>query len=230
MASARLSALRKVLITTATFVVVAAAKLFPTLSIQAYVTLGALVFVLVCIEELFTSIRPAARLAAAAPAAMDGMSAPILKILQNKNIAGRMSLFRAVRRARWLWLRRYFKVLWTSNMEDQVDSNISFPVTCGVSGLCFGDGNPRLANAAGIAQQPPLPRKIVERVKGLNLQAVFCVAVFEPPKGKPQSGKRIGVINLDSRDPKAYAEIEAKRDEINEQMKRLARLAALIYQ
>jgi hypothetical protein len=223
-----ISSLRKVLIATATFAVGAAAKLFPTLTIEAYVGLGALIFVLVGIEEFFTSIRPAARLASAAPAAMDGMSAPILKILLDKNIPARMSLFTTVRSVRSLWFRRYFKVRWTSNMEDQVDSNISFPVACGVSGQCFGDGKPRLVNSTGIAQFP-LPPKIADKVKGLNLEAVFCVAVFEREKRKLQSGKRIGVINLDSLDTRAYAEIEAKRNEITAQMRRLARLAALIY-
>jgi len=167
-------------------------------------------------------------LASAAPAAMDGMSAPILKILLDKNIPARMSLFTTVRSVRSLWFRRYFKVRWTSNMEDQVDSNISFPVACGVSGQCFGDGKPRLVNSTGIAQFP-LPPKIADKVKGLNLEAVFCVAVFEREKRKLQSGKRIGVINLDSLDTRAYAEIEAKRNEITAQMRRLARLAALIY-
>jgi hypothetical protein len=228
-ASAWFSSLRKVLIATATFAVGAAAKFWPNLTIRAYLGLGALIFVLVGIEEFFTSIRPAARLAAVAPAAMDGIAAPILKLLQDGGIVGRMSMFRTVRPARWLWLRRYFKVRWTSNMQNQVDSNISFPVKNGISGQCFADGNVRLVNAVGLAKYP-LPKRIANKVAGLNLQAVFCVAVYEPSKGQTQSGKRIGVLHLDSRDPKAYALMDAKQVEITEKMAKLAALAAVIYQ
>jgi hypothetical protein len=228
-ASAWFSSLRKVLIATATFAVGASTKLFPSLTIRAYLGLGALVFILVSVEEFFTSLRPAARLAAVAPAAMDGIAAPILKILQDAGVVGRMSMFRTVRPARWLWFRRYFKVKWTSNMQNQVDSDISFPVKNGVSGQCFGDGNVRLVNAEGLAKYP-LPKRIAKKVKGLDLQAVFCVAVYEPPRGQTQSGKRIGVLHLDSRDSKAYALIEGKKQEINEKMAKLAGLSAVIYQ
>jgi hypothetical protein len=114
-------------------------------------------------------------------------------------------------------------------MENQPDSNISFPASCGVSGQCFDDGNLRLMESSGIDKYP-LPKRIAKKVKGLKLQAVFCVAVYEPAKGKKQSGKRIGVLNLDSRDPRAYAVINGKRNEINKQMELLAGVAALIYQ
>jgi hypothetical protein len=237
MVSAWFPSLRRIVIPTATFAVGAAAKLIPNLSIKAYVVLGALVLVFVGVEEIFTGIRPAARLAAATPAAMDAVSAPIVKLLldykdkQNNpiSIAGRMCMFRAVRPARLLWSRRYFKVQWALNMKDQPDANISFPVGCGISGQSFGDGSPRLANPAAIAKYA-LPKRFAKKMAAIKLQAVYCVPVYEPAKGGLQSGKRIGVINLDSSDPKAYDAIQETIGEINAKMAVLADLAARIYQ
>ena len=197
-------AFRTVAITTATFAVGAALKLLPVLGLRLYAGLGAVVFVLAGIEALGSVVSPAARLREVAPLAMDAAAAPILAALNAHGIVARMNLLRAVRTARRLWLGRFFRMAWNTGMADSPDVNISFPVSAGISGKCYGSRQPVIAGPEEIAKFPLPARYRRNGIEALHYGAILSYPVYEPSREGLQSGKVIGVLTLDSLNPAAF--------------------------
>ncbi|MGO8844287.1 MAG: GAF domain-containing protein [Methylocella sp.] len=225
------SSFKRVIIATATFAAGALLKLLPSLSVQTYIYLGALVFALVFIEEFITTIRPAARLREIAPLAMDAAAVPVDNYFKSKNIDVRMSVFKSVRVARRLWCARFFRMMWNTKMDDSPDVNITFPVSHGVSGQCFTRRQLVIAGDAEIKKYK-LPEKFMcNGIGDLKLEAILCYPIYEPKKDGRQSGKVIGVLNLDTLTPGAYATFSEQGSvrEILADIQTVAGLAARIY-
>ena len=84
------------------------------------------------------------------------------------------------------------------------DVNISFRLKYGVTGACFRTRQPAYADATLLRSgELALPSRVAQQTP--DLQAILSYPVYEPaPKGRPQSGKLVGVLNLDSVTKGAY--------------------------
>jgi hypothetical protein len=224
--------IRRILISVGAYAVAIVIHDVPTDDVTfVYVVAGLMVLGLVVADEYCTNVRPAKRVEELAPMALDGLAEPFLSQLKTDGITARINLMIVRRTWRGLWLCRYFKMAWSKGMENQPDVNISFRVRYGVTGACFRTRQPVYA-AAALLKTPEfaLPEGISQQIP--DLQAVLSYPVYEPArKGRPQSGKLIGVLNLDSITKDAYNLIMAVGvfDQMNATMQNIAGIAARFY-
>jgi hypothetical protein len=223
-----IGSLRRVAIPLVTFSLGVVVKLDPALTIRDEVIGGLIIAVLFAAEEYFTNIRPAAQLKDVGPIAMDTAAGPLIALMKAQSVEVRMSVFKVVRPVSKLF-RRQFKMMWNINMTDHPDVNLSFPADLGVSGACLKRKTPLIADETGI-ESLALPPAILNALGDNKLKAVAACPIYEAKrKGRTQSGKIIGVLNLDSYDPHAYAEFVNPASNITHKMKQLAGLASHIF-
>jgi hypothetical protein len=118
--------------------------------------------------------------------------------MTNNGVTARMSMFKAVRAGRRLWMKRFFKVMWSVRMFGSPDVNISFPVSEGISGQCFMNKCLMIADSKGIEKYKLPPAYLAGGVGALRFSAILSYPVYEPKKDGMQSGNLIGVLNLDT--------------------------------
>jgi hypothetical protein len=197
-----------------------------------YLIAGGVVLVLLVVDEWFTQIKPAKRIEELAPIALDGLAEPLLSQLKNVNVAARINLMVPCRPLRGFGLFRYFKMKWSKEMKNQPDVNIRFRITQGITGECFRSKKPVYANSDQIRSKPfALPKNLQSKVPAL--QAIFAYPVYKPAKrGQLQSGKLIGVLNLDSITNNAYNIVTDQQvfDGVDESMQNIATIAAHFYE
>ena len=114
-------------------------------------------------------------------------------------------------------------------MENQPDVNLIFPISGGVSGQCMRNRQPVYADPKALAEYP-LPGEARSRTR--HLQAVLSFPVFEPAgKSGIQSGKILGVLNLDSSTANAYDLLTGQEvlDQINQVMQITASIAGRFF-
>jgi hypothetical protein len=201
-------------------------------AVLVYGVAGTLVLFVLLIDEYYSSVRPAKRIFELAPIALDGVSEPLLAQLKANAVAARINLMMPSRTLRWLGLVRYFKMRWSQGMANQPDVNLSFRLNQGITGACFQNRQPIYADRDQILNGPfALPEKL--RRHAPDLQAIFSYPVYEPArKGRPQSGKLLGVLNLDSTSSNAYniLMVTPVFDQVHANMQNIAMLAARFYE
>jgi hypothetical protein len=187
---------------------------------------------LLLIEEIYINIRPEKRINELAPLALDGVAEPLLAQLEEAGAVGRINLMMPRRTWRWLGLRRYFKMRWSKGMDNQPDVNLSFRLKHGITGECFRTRQPVYSGPDDIRRPEfALPKHLAQQAP--DLQVIFSYPVYEPARrGNPQSGKVIGVLNLDSRTPNAYDIFmeEAVFDAVHQTMQTITTIAARFYE
>lgn len=220
------SALVKSFLTTAAYVLGA---VLATSAAALSVSLGALVFIVTLASEAATSITPARKLDEAAPLIMDQFAASLIELLKNQRLKPRMNVLIPRRTWRWLWMRRYFFVDWSDGMENHPDVNIHFPIGAGVAGECFRTKRPVYADMNQIGANYRLPRHAARHTA--HLQVIFSYPIYEPKKRGHQSGKLLGVLNLDSDVRHAYTVLMSRRmlGTVDDEMKKIAIMAGLFF-
>jgi hypothetical protein len=221
-----ISALIKSFLTTASYVLGALLAASP---VPLSASLGVVVFGVTFASEFATGISPARKLDEAAPIIMDEFAAPLMDLLRGRNLKPRMNVLIPKRTWRWLWFRRYFRVEWSLGMENHPDVNIQFPLTSGVAGECFRTKRPAFANMAQIGQNLRLPPHVERHTA--HLKAIFSYPIYEPKKRGHQSGRLLGVLNLDSEVRHAYNALTSQRmlGIVDEEMKKIAIMAGLFF-
>ena len=203
-----------------------------TYAIAVYAIAGAVVLALLIGDEYSSSVRPAKRIEELAPIALDGVAEPLLTQLKDNQVVARINLMTPTRTWKWLGMVRYFKMRWSKGMSNQPDVNISFRLNQGITGACFQNKKPQYADHDQILSSPfALPDNI--RRHAPDLQVIFSYPVYEPArKGKPQSGKLLGVLNLDSNSVNAYNILMMTPvfDEVHAAIQNIAMLAARFYE
>jgi hypothetical protein len=225
--------IRRIIVTMASYVVAMALRDVPEAdAVAVYGVAGIVVFSALVVDEYYASVRPAKRIEELAPIALDGVAEPLLAQLKANAVMARINLMIPRRTWRWLGLVRYFKMRWSKGMTNQPDVNLSFRLNQGITGACFQTGKPMYADRDQILNSSfALPDKL--RRHAPDLQAIFSYPVYEPArKGKPQSGKLLGVLNLDSTSINAYTILMVTPvfDEVHANMQNIAMLAARFYE
>lgn len=233
MFSAWLSSTRKIILGVGSYAVAVVLRDVPAkYAISVNVTAGVVVFLVLVTDEYYTNVRPAKRIEELAPITLDGLAEPLLEQLEAGGIIARLNLMIPGRSWKWLGLLRYFKIRWSKGMRNQPDVNLSFRLRYGVTGACFRSGKPVYANPTEIrSSQYALPKSV--RRHAPDLQAIFAYPVYEPPaRGGTQSGKLLGVLNLDSATVGAYNTLMAAnvRSQVDQAIERLADFAGRFYQ
>jgi len=200
-------------------------------TVEIYLVAGLAVVALMAWEEFFSNIRPARRLEEITPLALDGFAKPLLELLDENRVRARLNFLVPVRMARFLLLRRHFKIRWGNRMEDQPDVNIHFPIASGITGECYRTGQPIHAGPDELKDRRfALPGRAGRRATGLEV--VFSYPIYEPPrKGGLQSGRLLGVLNLDSRTPHAYGVFMSERvfEVLDDRLRDIATLVGRFY-
>jgi hypothetical protein len=222
-----IGSLRRVLLPLITFTLGVVVKLDPGLTVKDDVIGGLVIAVLFAADEYFTNLRPARQLKEVGPIAMDTAAGPLIASMKAQSVDVRMSVFKVVRPPAKRF-RKQFKMMWNINMTDHPDVNLSFPADLGVSGKCLKDKKPYIADETGIASLP-LPTTILDTLGDNKLKAVAACPIYEAKRKGWQSGRVIGVLNLDSYDDHAYALFVSSGGDITRKMKQLAGLAAHIF-
>ena len=180
--------------------------------------------------EYLTNVRPAKHWEDIYPVILTQFTAPLVEFLKNeRKVTPRINIMIPIRTFRWLWLRRYFFIWGSVGMENQPDVNIVFPVSHGVTGECFRARIPIYATPEALKGNYKFPRHLRPLTEGI--QAIISYPIYEPARKGRQSGRLIGVINLDSKTANAYSLLteEATRAVIDEKMQGLAVLIGQIY-
>lgn len=114
-------------------------------------------------------------------------------------------------------------------MENHPDVNIRFPLVYGVAGECFRTKRPVYVDLVKASDKFRLPLHLNHRTE--HLTAIFSYPIYEPKKKGHQSGRLLGVLNLDSEARHAYTAFRTGRmfSVIDERMKKLAVIAGLFY-
>lgn len=197
-----------------------------------YIIGGTVIASLLFVEEVYVNIRPEKRINDLAAIALDGVAEPLLAQLREVGAVARINLMMPRRTWRWLGLYRYFKMRWSKGMDNQPDVNLSFRVKHGITGECFRTKQPVYSGPDDIRRPEfALPKQIAQHAP--DLQVIFSYPVYETArKGRPQSGKVIGVLNLDSRTANAYNIFMAGTvfDEVHRIMQDITRIAARFYE
>jgi hypothetical protein len=225
--------IRRIVLLIASYVVAVVLRDVPDRdAIGVYVVAGIVVLFISATDEYYTTVRPTKRIAELAPIALDGLAEPLLAQLKKANIVVRINLMMPKRVARWCWMRRDFKMIWSKGMENQPDVNISFPIKCGITGACLRTKKPIYASPDDLGKPNfALPKRVASNAP--DLQVIFSYPVYESArKGHPQSGNIIGVLNLDSTAPDAYNLLMTDEvfDQVDQTMQNVATLAARFYE
>jgi hypothetical protein len=208
----------------------AALRLFPALALSLYAAIGGAVALITFTVEYYGNIKPAQEFEEVAPVLMDACSLPFMDFVKGTGINARLNVMLPVRTWRWFGLRRYFAIRWSAGMENQPDVNIKFPISYGVAGECLRRKRTILANSDALASPKyALPKRI--RHHADQTQVIWSQPIYEPIRRGRQSGKLIGVLNLDSTSRHAYNLFVAQRmsTRINEQMGKIAVIASHIF-
>lgn len=169
---------------------------------EVYTIAGLIVLAILIVQEYYVAVRPAKKIEELAPIALDGMVESLLAQLRSQGVNVRINLLILERTWRSLGYYRYFRMKWHKGMENQPDVNITFREDFGVSGQCVRRKEPIFAGPEPVREYA-LPGEAGAVTR--DLQAVLSFPVYEPAsRGGIQSGKVIGVLNLDSKAPKAY--------------------------
>lgn len=233
LAAAWLPSLRRIVLGIVSYVVAIAVRdVSADHQTLVYLIAGGVVFVLLLLDEWFTQIKPAKRIEELAPITLDGLAEHLLSQLKNVNVTARINLMVPCRPLRGLGVLRYFKMQWSKEMINQPDVNIRFRITQGITGECFRSKRPVYADPDQIRSRPfALPTHLQSTVP--SLQAIFAYPVYKPAKrGQLQSGKLIGVLNLDSTTNNAYNTVMDPQvfDGVDKSMQNIATIAGHFYE
>jgi hypothetical protein len=195
------------------------------------VGIGVLAVLVVFVVEYRTSVRPALHVAKARAATLRALALPLLRDLRGKNFIVRMNLMVPFRPARWLWTRRFFRIVWSDGMEDQPDVNFQPPIGYLVVGECFRMRAPIFASRRELERQR-VPRRLRGKVPG-DLEVICSYPVYEPPRGhEQQSGRVVAVLNLDAKTPGLFqtSDPPSVPAVLDQKMRELAKVAGyLVY-
>jgi hypothetical protein len=224
-----IQSIRKILLGVASYAVaIAVREVADREATAVYIIAGVIVFMALIADEYYTAIRPAKTIIELAPIALDGLTEPLLLQLKTNGASARINLMMPCRTWRWLWCRRYFRMRWSKGMQNHPDVNISFPIRYGVTGACYRNRLPVYADATAIGAFS-IPDKI--RRQTPDLTVIFAYPIYEPARqGRPQSGRVIGVLNLDSYAVNAYNVFMVAFDQVHDVMQNVATIAARFYE
>jgi hypothetical protein len=114
-------------------------------------------------------------------------------------------------------------------MENQPDVNLVFSLGQGVTGKCFEEKRPIYATPEAIKDGFRFPPRL--RPLTSDLQAIISYPIYEPFQKGRQSGRLVGVVNLDSKTKDAYVILteDGTRSVVDQKMKELAALIGQVY-
>jgi hypothetical protein len=180
--------------------------------------------------EYTNFVRPAFHVSKIRGGVLKVLAGPLLTSVRQIEPTARMNLMATSRPLRWLGLRQFFKILWFDGMENHPDVNVKIPIRHGVVGQCFKAGRPVIAGPQQIAEHlGRMGRRLRESLQ--DPTTVLAYPVYEPPRSSGrQSGKRVGVLNLDASSAGSFEKLTAQNvfDSINTKMQELARIAGLL--
>jgi hypothetical protein len=225
--------IRRIIVGVASYAMAAFLRLVPDKdAVLVYAAAGIVVFFLLVLDEYSSSVRPAKRIAEITPITLDGLAEPLLSQLKANGVVPRLNLMMPKRTWRWCGIFRYFKIVWSCGMENQPDVNLSFRVKHGIAGECFRTRKPIYSSPDDIRRPAfALPMRIARHAP--DLAVIFAYPVYEPArKGRRQSGKVIGVLNLDSTSGNAYNVLMAREvfDAVHRIMQTIATIAGRLYE
>ena len=173
------------------------------------------------------TIRPVRTIEAVRSEVLHAMVLPIIEAFRDQGLKMRSNVMMP---RRW-WIRRYFCFVWSHAMLDQPDVGIRIPITSGVAGACYAEKRPILAGPEKLKElHPTLPKQVQPLTS--DVAVILAVPVFEPPKADGnQSGRILGILSLDSRDPNAYEYLADGQNyrAVQKHMDGLAALAAKLF-
>ncbi len=222
--------IRRLAISVASFIVAIVVKdVSEKKQTSVYIAAGIAVALIVLLDEYWTAVRPAKRIEELAPITLDGLVDRLIEELRvTTGVTARVNLMMIERTWRWLGLRKYFRMRWHKGMDNQPDVNLCFPVRFGVSGECVRDKQPVYAGNEEVGKFT-LPERKNKLTK--QLTAILSFPVYEQARTGIQSGRIVGVLNLDSASPGAYNLLVRQDvlDQINKVMQTTAAIAGRFF-
>lgn len=217
--------IRRLVIGVASYVVAVVLKDVPQDDqVAVYVVAGSVIFLIILVDEYWTAVRPSKKIEELAPITLDGLVDRLISDLKKSGVTARVNLLMIERVWWWLWIRKFFRMRWHKGMENQPDVDIRFPIAYGVSGQCVRDKQLVIAGNEAVGKFS-LPGRRNELTK--QLQVILSFPVYEPARRYGiQSGRIVGVLNLDSSTPNAYNLIT--RQDTLDQINRIMETAAAI--
>lgn len=196
--------LLKASLPTFTYLAGAGLKLFPKTDLQTFVLVTFAIFLVATLTEYRTLIIPTERWDNVVPFVADRLTDRFFHFVRERaGIEPRMNVMVPVRSACFIWLRRNFHVWWARGMDNQPDVGIKIRSGEGVVSECFKRKESVIADSKSLKLGHALCVSQQKLVKDLDV--VVSVPIYEARIGaKNQSGRIIGVLNLDSKTPGAF--------------------------
>src|SRR5213594_252361 len=142
-------------------------------------------------------IQPVRKFEPVAKKFLDVLGDKILSFGREKGIQPRVNILLVYREPSWLFLRKYFHIVWGLGMENQPDVRVSFHVSKGVAGETLESGRPRLVDMEELPHENwGFTEHEAQRFQ--HLTAIYSWPIYEVDHNGEQTGRRIGCVNLDA--------------------------------
>ncbi len=146
----------------------------------------------------YSHIRPHRELASAVKALLDAIGGRVVDLGKMSGIAVRINYLGIYRPARWLFVRKFFRLRWGIGMTYEPDNNAEFPIRKGVCGEAVARRRARLINME-LAQNRNswnFAKKELDRFP--QFTAIWSLPIFELDRSGGPTGRVLGTINLDT--------------------------------
>ena len=173
-------------------------------------------------------IQPVVKLEPIAIQFLDILGRKIMDFGKRLKIQPRLNILLVGRRLRWLGLRRYLYSAWGLRMENQPDVGACFAASKGVAGEVFRTGRPRVVNIEEASHEDwGFSKREARKFEGLT--AIYCWPIYQVDHRGYQTGKIIGTVNFDSRQPGACNIMVQEKERIGKLLEEFSEFASKIF-
>ncbi len=175
----------------------------------------------------YSVITPMRKMEPVAKEFLDRMGENILRLGERYRISPRVNILLVFRKSGWLFMRKYFHIVWGLGMENQPDVKASFRTSKGVAGEVLKTGRPRLVDME-LSHHEDWGFTEHEAKRFQPLTAIYSWPIYEVDDQGEQTGRIVGCVNLDALAQGACSTIEKNQARFDKLLLEFAEFASKI--
>ncbi len=175
----------------------------------------------------YSVITPMRKMEPVAKEFLDRLGEEIRRLGNRHGIDPRIKILLVFRKARWLFVRKYFQLVWGLGMENQPDVKASFHISKGVAGEVLRTKRPRLVDMEE-SRHEDWGFTEGEAKKFQRLTAIYSWPIYQVDDQGEQTGRVAGCVNLDALAPEACSTIKQNQPKFDKLLREFAEFASKI--
>jgi len=178
------------------------------------------------VSAYFTQLKPAHDLEKPVNELLAILAEKPMKIARNLGVAPRMNIMLLIG-PRFLFGKKRIKVVWGAGMDNFPDVQFVCNHDQGVAGMALANGVPVLYDLeANDPSSLKLPQSLVRATT--HLTAIWSWPIYEVDKSGHQTGKLLGVVNLDTTKPGGAAALMSKTETFEKLLRKFCEVASKV--